>query len=610
VFNVTIAAGAGLSSKVIGTVSCPSLIGGVYTITPTGGVADLTTPAAITPTLTAVTYNVSGVAVTQGTLKGVTAGEAVTGNSAKVKIFLPTHTGSEVYKIVSSGVGNITGKTDTTGSSLGIASTSDYTAGLLYTNAASTALAALEVNLNSAVSGTQTITVTAVDANTGVNTALYSASVKWGAAPTYTKSTAFINTTLGSASVADVTTKSSTGTYNGTAKARIDVRQYTSTDTATAVVTGSGNVKTVIVSISGAGSVDSASGGAARGTSATVAASLTANGDDDFYVFADGRTGDASIVVTVDGVSVASWTWTFLGDAKSLKEDAVNSPTKIYLGVGETGTVSVLAYDSNAKLATLPASLTVTSDTATIASAVAAANGLATVTGVAAGKTKINFSDGALATSLNKVAIQVIVTKTTAKTGTVKLAFDKASYAPGEKMTLTVTALDVDGSPVADGSRNLFSSTGVTANVSLTGLPTTAVVLAGGKAEYTLYAPFASGDVVLTGSEGAGVVDTVGVAAATAAGTAYVAPKTSVTVSVVNPSQDASTDAANEATDAANAATDAALAAADAADAATAAAEDASAAVAKLAKSVNTALKALKKQITSLTALVNKLLKK
>jgi hypothetical protein len=83
-----------------------------------------------------------------------------------------------------------------------------------------------------------------------------------------------------------------------------------------------------------------------------------------------------------------------------------------------------------------------------------------------------------------------------------------------------------------------------------------------------------------------------------------------ITVNLSNPGSQAAVDAAVEATDAANAATDAALAAADAADAATAAAEDAAAAVATLAKQVNTALGNLKKQITALTALVNKLLKK
>jgi hypothetical protein len=86
-----------------------------------------------------------------------------------------------------------------------------------------------------------------------------------------------------------------------------------------------------------------------------------------------------------------------------------------------------------------------------------------------------------------------------------------------------------------------------------------------------------------------------------------------VTVAADTTTADAATaaaDAAAEATDAANAATDAANAAAEAADAATAAAQDAADAVAALSVSVTTMVNALKKQITSLTALIIKIQKK
>jgi len=596
------------TSGAFGNVICPTTIGGIYKITPKA-ISVKASGFTSAATQAATDINVSGIAVTQGTLKGVKAGEAVTGNQAKVKVFFPTHTGSETYKVVPSGVGSIIGKTDVTGSSATISGTADASAGYLYTNAASTALATMELSLSSAVAGVQTITVQAIDAGTGVASALYSATVTWGAAPTYKSATAFINTTLGSESVANVTTKSSSGTYNSVAVARIDVRQYSTADTTTAVVTGSGNVKTVAVTTSVAGAVDSAADGLARSGSATVATSATANGIDEFYLFADGRTGDATVTVTVDGVSVASWTWTFLGAAKTLKEDAVNSPTKTYIGVGETGTVSVLAYDANSKLATLPAGLIVSSDTATTASAVASTNGSATVTGNAAGKTMINFCVAACATSLNKVAIAVQVTKTTAKTGSVKMAFDKATYAPGEKMTLTVTALDVDGNPVADGARALFGATGVTANVSLTGLPATSVDLAAGSATYTLYAPFASGEVALTGSEGT-AVGALERAAAAVAGTTYVAPKVLASATVVNPATDAATAAAELAEAAAQDATDAALDATEAATLAGALAQEAVDAVADLSAQVATLISALKKQITTLTNLVIKIQKK
>jgi hypothetical protein len=575
-------------------ITFPTTIGGAYVISSTttkgGGIG--------TVTQIATTVNVSGIAVTQGTLKGVTAGEAVTGNSAKVKIFFPTHTGGETYKVVSSGVGSITGKTDTTGSSTTISGTADASSGYLYTNAANTTAAAMELSLTSATSGVQTITVQAIDAGTGVASALYSATVTWGAAPTYKSATAFINTTLGSESVANVTTKSSSATYSATAVARIDVRQFSSTDTTTAVVTGSGNVKTVVVTTSGAGQVDSSSGGAARSSTATVATSTTADGVDEFYLFADGRPGDATVSVTVDGVSVASWTWTFLGAATSLKEDAVNSPTKTYIGVGETGTVSVLAYDANSKLATIP-TLTVTSDTATTASAVAGTNGSATVTGVAAGKTSVNFCSGACASATVKVAIPVEVTKITAKT--VTIAFDKTSYEPGEKMTLTVTAVDSNGRPVADGSRALFAAA-LTSNVSFGGasvaLPAASVTLAGGVATYILYAPSAAGTITVTGKEG------------TATDSTTKAAITSAPVAVVNSALDAATAAAELAEAAAQDATDAALDATEAATLAGALAQEAVDAVADLSAQVATLISALKKQITTLTNLVIKIQKK
>jgi hypothetical protein len=194
-----------------------------------------------------------------------------------------------------------------------------------------------------------------------------------------------------------------------------------------------------------------------------------------------------------------------------------------------------------------------------------------------------------------------------------------ASAAIGEKITYTLTATEKNGYPVADGGYE-----GGTANGSIGGIfwNTTTVP------DYSSSSvkPFNAGETITTVSGvatvgffmpvAAGTVDVTWVLAGSATSPVGAIDKsiagTTITVStaVTNPGVDAAADAANEATDAANAATDAALAAADAADAATAAAEDASAAVATLATAVNTALASLKKQITALTALVNKLLKK
>jgi hypothetical protein len=218
------------------------------------------------------------------------------------------------------------------------------------------------------------------------------------------------------------------------------------------------------------------------------------------------------------------------------------------------------------------------------------------LTGVKSGSAVITACNTASCTSATITATTTVnVAKTEA--ATVTAAFDKSSYAPGEKMTLNIVAKDSGGLAIADANAGTYT---MTANLGTTSTLPTAAAFVGGTHAVTIYAPVSSGTF------------TVSIKLLAGAAWATALDDTTITASadVTNASADAATDAANEATDAANAATDAALAAADAADAATAAAEDASAAVATLAASVNTALANLKKQITALTALVNKLLKK
>ena len=203
-----------------------------------------------------------------------------------------------------------------------------------------------------------------------------------------------------------------------------------------------------------------------------------------------------------------------------------------------------------------------------------------------------------------KYSFSITVVEKTA--ASYKVAFDATSYAPGSKVTWTVTATTKTGKPIADGSRAVIGTSTTNMSAPVGTLPTGSLTFKDGVATDYFYAPATTGDFVITTLEGAAHD---GYIAGIAASAAYTAAEVANTISIVNPTLDAAADAANEATDAANAATDAALAAADAADAATAAAEDASAAVAALAKSVNTALNNLKKQITALTKLVNKLLK-
>ena len=198
-----------------------------------------------------------------------------------------------------------------------------------------------------------------------------------------------------------------------------------------------------------------------------------------------------------------------------------------------------------------------------------------------------------------------VTTGGTAGTGTTTLALDKTSYEAGEGMTVTLTAKDSAGNPVADG----VASPAVTFNKVTGGTAVGASWFTGGVitsddglGRKTIYAPTASGAFTAT---------------ATAASLATLTATATVGDDASTAAANAASDAASEAIDAANAATDAANLAAEAADAATVAAEEArdaadaaTAAVEALATEVATLMAALKAQITTLANVVAKIAKR
>jgi hypothetical protein len=392
-----------------------------------------------------------------------------------------------------------------------------------------------------------------------------------------------------------------------TAVARIQVIQYDALE----AVASSSKTLAVTAEITGAGRIGTTAD--AVGSTSVIAfpagsASATQAATRDFYVFADGRSGEGTITIKVGGVTTLTRKVAFFGDASQLKLVAATAtapnPSKSYLAVGGTMTIAVLPYDANnVKLSAV--AVTATSDTATVATVVAGpTTGSVTVTGVAVGKTNITIKNGTLGT----LVVPVEVTKST---GVAKLTLDKTSAQPGEKVTWTITATDVNGRPVADGtSIALFSS--VTSNMSVTGLPTGTETLTGGVSTGSFFAPTSgSGTLQITATHGT-AHDTyiAGLKAATAAGTTYTAVKDVVELTIANAAADAAAAAAEEATAAANDATDAALSAAEAAEAATAMAQEAVDAVAELSASVTKLISALRAQITTLTNLVVKIQKK
>ncbi len=415
-------------------------------------------------------------------------------------------------------------------------------------------------------------------------------------------STAFLNAGTGTTATSDAAV-TAVSTAASTVHATIPVRTYNAA--------GGAAPESITASISGAGTLCS---GGICGSSLVLAGT----GTTDLTVLANGTAGVATIKVSTPTVTFADKTVTFYAKAAKTLTAAVYNPV---LRVGANSTaVAVTAVDAaginwagSAYIVASAAADALVGGSATTPVLCAYSSADKThfcpITTIATGTAKFKVIDASTVALATATSNEVTVTVSNASAASVKLAFDKASYAPFEKAMITVTVLDKDGKAL-QGARysDALAAGGITSTYAfgsgsdtLTGTVINTAEANGtsktaGAQTFTVYMP-GSGDVTISATGGTSLA---------AAGQV----KVSATASVVNSSVDAATDAANEATDAANAATDAALAAADAADAATAAAQDASDAVAALSASVSKLISSLRAQITSLTNLVIKIQKK
>jgi len=583
--------------KRIALVAVAALGLGVLTVAPSS--------AAAAPSLSATTAT-----VTTGTYNTYT---------------LTAGTNDKVYTISSSGVGSVfyptapaTTVLQASGSSQVWASTGAAGTGAVGANTFVLGTEQLAFSVYSATAGSQTITVT------GDSTAAFTLTLTWQAAAA---TSVALSTSGMSAGVAAVTQNT-----NATVVASSAVQTAAANRAATIAVVVNDQygapraARTLTATISGPGNLafSGTAGGVAQGRAITGGA-----GDYTVYVFADGNAG-ASTVNIYDGTTLlATKTVTFYG--APAKVEATNNNFVVANGILTGGAVELYVTDAAGNpVSGQAANLSGTSSDSTVIAStngcvadgatgagyyvcdVTAASALTATSGKSASLTYVvkNVAGTVLATS-NAVSVSIGGTTIASITATT----DSSSYAPGEKVTLTLTAKDSSGNAVADGTYGIWRNSGVAAvAIEVPFAPSSSITtnpfsLAVGKFGYafskgvssaTFYAPYTDGTVTLnstTGAAGSGLATALQAKALTATFT-------------VSTSAAAAIDAANEATDAANAATDAANAAAEAADAATAAAQDAQAAVAELATQVAALIAGIKAQITTLTNLVIKIQKK
>jgi hypothetical protein len=415
-------------------------------------------------------------------------------------------------------------------------------------------------------------------------------------------STAYIGagTTAVSADVAVAAIKSASA-----AVANVTV---TESNGSTTGALASGDAVALTATVSGPGLVSFSS---TVGTGARAITNSSAALTQTLYIFADGTAGTGTVTISAGTTVLATKTVTFYGALASLK--ATVAHTVAASGSATTGAVTVVGYDSNGNL--VPSQgLTITSaDTTKVASFTATSSAAADVTAGTAtvsvtgitgkfGPVALTIAD--TATGLVATTVTVNVSNTTATA--LVLSSDKASYAPGEKITYTIKGTDVNGVAVADLASTASAYTWVTNVVpgGSSSFPTAATWTSGAQT-FSVYAPATTGTFTATAT----LATTANAIASTLNATTLVASVVVAGDTTAVDAAQAAQDAANEATDAANAATDAANNAMDSADAAQQAAMDAGdkadaalAAVTDLATKVSE----IATQISALSAVVAK----
>lgn len=249
--------------------------------------------------------------------------------------------------------------------------------------------------------------------------------------------------------------------------------------------------------------------------------SISVKNGDFVTVWSDGVAGKGVVTITgsTSGAVLATKTVVFTGDVASFTDatakvailttsaaDAVTFLAKDS-GLNTLSSGTYYAFSSDTSIATV-GSVTYSSDSGTVS-----------VTGVKAGTVTITIGNAStLAASTIKSSPVSLRVGSTA-IASVKVAFDKATYAIGEKAIITVTGLDSANLPTVPGTLatffanskalkedKLFSQNALSVDSTTVKFDAATSATAGttaGSASYVVYMPLTAGKVTVTGTLGA-----------------------------------------------------------------------------------------------------------
>jgi len=297
--------------------------------------------------------------------------------------------------------------------------------------------------------------------------------------------------------------------------------------------------------------------GTTMGRSVTLAASAGVN---TLQLRADGTAGTAQINISTPNVTFPTKTAVFYSVTAATGTSVKRLNT---LATGSnSGAITAVFKDANGNVIGGNTTVYAYSDALTVVSETASActydsantRHTCSLTGVTSGTANITVGTAGKTVVATAIPVTVSVTAPAA----LKMAWNKTSYAPGEKAFLSVWAVDAAGKPV--GSRTIpnltASGLSTTAGFSGTGSPTipnstTSFALAGRIADtdgidslepvfvYTVYMPAAGGTVVVSATGGSslpvsGQVEVKASATVTDSGAAALAAVTALATTVAS----------------------------------------------------------------------------